>query len=71
MRIHRALEMSPEERRARMPRMRSYVREHNIYRWAGNLISELASIRLDSPQEDVSHRCTPIHAETACRAVSA
>ena len=50
--IHRALEMSPEERRARMARMRAYVREHNIYLWAGNLISELASIRLDSPQED-------------------
>ena len=44
--------MSPEEKRARMARMRSYVREHNIYLWAGNLISELASIRLDAPQED-------------------
>jgi trehalose 6-phosphate synthase len=51
--IHRALAMSPEEKQARMARMRSYVREHNIYLWAGNLISELASIRLDSPQEQV------------------
>jgi trehalose-6-phosphate synthase len=49
--IHRALAMSPEEKRTRMARMRAYVREHNIYWWAGNLISELASIRLDSPQE--------------------
>jgi trehalose 6-phosphate synthase len=49
--IHRALAMSPEEKRARMARMRAYVREHNIYLWAGNLISELASIRLDAPQE--------------------
>ena len=48
--IHRALEMSPEERHARMSRMRAYVREHNIYRWAGNLISELAAVRVeDSP----------------------
>jgi trehalose-6-phosphate synthase len=46
--IHRALEMPPEERRARMSRMRTYVREHNIYRWAGSLIAELASIRVDS-----------------------
>ncbi|HEY4363450.1 MAG TPA: trehalose-6-phosphate synthase [Bryobacteraceae bacterium] len=45
--IHRALEMAPEERRARMSRMRTYVREHNIYRWAGNLIAELAAIRVE------------------------
>ncbi|MGA2145817.1 MAG: trehalose-6-phosphate synthase [Bryobacteraceae bacterium] len=44
--IHRALEMSPEERAARMARMRTYVREHNIYRWAATLIAELAAIRL-------------------------
>ncbi len=48
--IHRALEMSPEERHARMRRMRTYIREHNIYRWAGNLIGELAAVRVeDSP----------------------
>ena len=45
--IHRALEMPPEERRARMSRMRAYIREHNIYRWAGNLIAELASLRVE------------------------
>jgi trehalose-6-phosphate synthase len=44
--IHKALQMSPEERSARMARMRAYVREHNIYRWAGSLIAELASLRL-------------------------
>ena len=43
--IHRALEMAPEERRLRMHRMRAVVREHNIYRWAGNLIAELCEIR--------------------------
>ena len=47
--LHRALAMLPEEQRARMARMRAHVREHNIYLWAGNLISELASIRLDAP----------------------
>ena len=49
--IHRALEMAPEEKRARMMRMRAYVREHNIYRWAGNLISELAALRLETPED--------------------
>jgi trehalose 6-phosphate synthase len=43
--IHRSLEMAPEERHLRMHRMRAVVREHNIYRWAGNLIAELCEIR--------------------------
>jgi trehalose-6-phosphate synthase len=49
--IHRALAMSPEEKHARMARMRTYVREHNIYRWAGTLIQELVSLRLEVPEE--------------------
>lgn len=49
--IHRSLAMSPEEKRARMIRMRTYLREHNIYRWAGTLIHELVSLRLDTPEE--------------------
>jgi trehalose 6-phosphate synthase len=48
--LRRALEMSPEERHARMKRMRRTVREHNVYRWAADLISELAEIRLDAPE---------------------
>jgi trehalose 6-phosphate synthase len=43
--IRHALEMRPEERRQRMARMRTTVRENNIYRWAGNLIGELCEIR--------------------------
>jgi trehalose 6-phosphate synthase len=43
--IHRALEMPPEQSRLRMSRMRAVVKEHNIYRWAGNLIAELCEIR--------------------------
>jgi trehalose 6-phosphate synthase len=42
--IRTAVEMSSEERRNRMLRMRAEVREHNIYRWAGHLLSELARI---------------------------
>ena len=43
--LHRALEMSPEERRIRMQRMRATVRERNIYRWAGSLIGDLCAVR--------------------------
>src|SRR3989441_2167776 len=42
--IHRAIVMPAEERRDRMARMRALVREQNIYRWAGMLLSELARI---------------------------
>jgi trehalose-6-phosphate synthase len=48
--IRRALEMTPEEREARMQRMRRTVKEHNVYRWAADLIAELAEIRLDAPE---------------------
>jgi trehalose-6-phosphate synthase len=43
--LHRALEMSPEERGIRMQRMRAIVKERNIYRWAGSLIGELCAVR--------------------------
>ena len=43
--LHRAIEMPHEERRVRMSRMRETVRERNIYRWAGSLISELCAVR--------------------------
>ena len=48
--IRKALEMPAEERQLRMTRMRRVVREHNVYRWAAELISELAEIRLDLPE---------------------
>lgn len=47
--IHAALEMPSAEIERRMQALRRTVREHNIYRWAANLISELAEIRL-APQ---------------------
>jgi trehalose 6-phosphate synthase len=45
--IHTALTMPGDERRARMARMRAVVKEHNVYRWAGNLIGDRAEIRLE------------------------
>jgi alpha,alpha-trehalose-phosphate synthase [UDP-forming] len=47
--IRFALEMEPEEKKQRMQRMRKVVKEHNVYRWAGNLIAELCEVRVDSP----------------------
>ncbi|MBV9622449.1 MAG: trehalose-6-phosphate synthase [Acidobacteria bacterium] len=49
--ICHALEMEPEERAARMRRLRKVVKEQNIYRWAGNLVAELCDVRLEMPQE--------------------
>ncbi len=46
--LRRALEMPPEERRARMAHMRRTVKEHNVYRWAADLISDLSEIRMDA-----------------------
>jgi trehalose 6-phosphate synthase len=47
--IRIALEMDPEDRHMRMQRLRKVVREHNVYRWAGNLVAELSEVRLDQP----------------------
>jgi alpha,alpha-trehalose-phosphate synthase [UDP-forming] len=52
--IRAALEMEPEVKQARMHRMRRVVKEQNIYRWAGSLITELCELRLegaDHPEE--------------------
>src|SRR6266403_1015206 len=47
--IHRALNMPSDEQAARMQHMRSSVREHNVYRWAASLLSDLTDIRIDAP----------------------
>ncbi len=48
--IRYAIEMTPDDRRARMRRMRQIVRENNVYRWAADLMSGLAELRLDIPE---------------------
>jgi alpha,alpha-trehalose-phosphate synthase [UDP-forming] len=53
--IHAALTMPPDERKARMQRMRAVVQENNVYRWAGDLIGELAAIRLGQPEARGRH----------------
>jgi trehalose 6-phosphate synthase len=49
--IRVALEMEPEEKQLRVQRMRRVIKEHNIYRWAGNLITELCEVRLDAAED--------------------
>ena len=53
--IRAALEMEPEDKQLRVRRMRKVIKEHNIYRWAGNLITELCELRMDVP-EDVQEK---------------
>ena len=53
--IRVALEMDPDERRTRMQHMRRIVREHNVYRWAGSLITELSEIRIGETELVMKH----------------
>jgi trehalose 6-phosphate synthase len=59
--IHHALEMSRDEVRQRMRRMRRQVMEHNIYRWAANVLGDLREVRIEQAEPaQESHRVTPI-----------
>jgi trehalose 6-phosphate synthase len=49
--IRAALEMEPEEKQMRMHHMRRLIQEHNIYRWAGDLVTALCEIRLHEPED--------------------
>jgi trehalose-6-phosphate synthase len=49
--IHQALEFTESEQFERMSRMRKTVYEHNIYRWAANLLSDLTDIRVDTAEK--------------------
>ncbi len=51
--IHTALKMPEAEQAKRMRWMRRVVREHNIYRWAANLLSDLTEIRTETPERTV------------------
>ena len=42
-----SLQMPREEQAERMKRMRDVVKDRNIYRWAADLVNELAQLRLE------------------------
>jgi trehalose 6-phosphate synthase len=43
--IRRALEMPREQRQLRMQLMRRTIKENNVYRWAGRMLTDAARIR--------------------------
>jgi len=61
--IRIALEMDPDEKQARMQHMRRTIREHNIYQWAGSLVTELCELRLDNSEKIEGE--TPLGASAA------
>ena len=46
--VKRALEMPVDEERQRMARMRAVLKDRNIYKWAADLVGELAQLRLET-----------------------
>lgn len=42
------IEMDPEDQKLRMIRMRNMVREHNIYKWAADVLMNLMQLRAES-----------------------
>ncbi len=59
--IRVALESEPEERQERMRRMRRALREHNIYRWAAAIMTDLSDLRIEAQAAPAAPRV----AETA------
>jgi trehalose-6-phosphate synthase len=53
--IARALQMDVGEMIRRMRRMRTSVKEHNIYWWAGCLIGALCELRLEQRERTIAH----------------
>ena len=52
--IAQALEMSVEDMADRMRHMRRYVKHHNVYRWAADLVGELCDVRLETGDREIS-----------------
>lgn len=57
--IHGGLQMTRSERRDRMVRMRRQVVEHNIYRWAANILGDLRELRLENGESAPPSRISP------------
>ena len=51
--IRIALEMDTEERQTRMRLLRNNVMRHNVFAWAGSLITELSEIRIEEAQPEL------------------
>jgi trehalose 6-phosphate synthase len=78
--IHTALAMSHEEQQRRMQRMRLQVKQHNVYRWASNVLSDLCAVRIEDsplaaapvlPQHVLAGDVISMHSRSAAPAESA
>lgn len=58
--IHYSLTMDTQEQQARMGRMRAVLQDHNVYRWAANLVEDLVRVR---PEMASSASPTPLTAK--------
>jgi trehalose-6-phosphate synthase len=52
--IHAGLRMKPAERRLRMQRMRQQVKEHNVYRWASTMLTDLCAVQIEDELLEIS-----------------
>lgn len=53
--IVQALEMSAEDIVDRMRHMRRFVKHHNVYRWAADLVGDLCDVRLETRDRELSY----------------
>ena len=52
--MHLALTMPEDEQERRMRRMRAQVNDHNIFRWAGTLLSQIGKLVPEPPERVAS-----------------
>lgn len=50
--IKNAVEMPDAEKKRRMESMRAIIGENNVYKWAGNIINEITSLKIAGPQNE-------------------
>ncbi len=48
--IRDAIEMPQDEKLKRMEKMRLFIKENNIYRWAGNIVTDLTALEKNTAQ---------------------
>jgi trehalose 6-phosphate synthase len=52
--IHTGLRMNRTERRLRMQRMRQQVKEHNVYRWASMIMTDICAVPIEDELREVT-----------------
>jgi len=65
--LNQALGMSEREQRERMRSMRSSIREYNVYRWAGRMLLDAASIRKRNMFSRRVHKYSNEYSDGVCR----